>query len=120
MKPNPPLQPTVKRAPPKKDASIDYTYEVTVRNESNKNVAKVTWEYVFEDIDTGREVGRRRFESEESIGSGKIADLEKKSSIPPTGTINAKSKKNGDRYSERIEIESIEYADGTKWPAASK
>jgi hypothetical protein len=120
MQPNPPLQPPVKRLPPKKDRSMTYFYEVTVRNEDGKDVASVTWEYIFDDLDTGREVGRRRFESRESIGVRKTKDLVGKSSIPPTGTVNAKSKNNPDRYSEKVEIVRVEYADGTTWSAASK
>jgi hypothetical protein len=118
-----PPRPTVSPAKPRKDPSLTYFYEVTLRNENKKNVAAVTWEYVFEDRDTGREVGRRRFESRTSIGSGKTRDLEQRSSIPPTGTINAATSNktsNADRYSEKIVIVKIEYSDGSIWSAATK
>ena len=104
-------------------ASASYIYEVKLRNENKKDIAAVTWEYVFADLDTAREVGRRRFESRTPIGAGKTRNLTGRSAIPPTGTLDAASpskKKSStpDHYSEKIVIVTIEYTDGSKWSPA--
>jgi hypothetical protein len=114
-------RPTVKPIKPRKDPTMTYYYEVTLHNGGKKVISSVTWEYVFKDADTGRELGRRRFENRTSIGAGKTKNIEKKSTLSPTGTINAAATNNTNKesYSEKIIIVSVEYADGSKWQAPS-
>ena len=83
-------------------ASIAYVYEVKFKNTGVKEIRTLTWEYVFFDPATNREVGRRRFVSQVRISPGKTKPVVENSSSPPTGSIDAAKagKKSQDRYSE--------------------
>jgi len=101
--------------------SVTYIYEVKIRNTGEKDVRTLTWDYVFFDPVAEREVGRRRFVSEVRIGPGKTRNVVVRSSSSPTGTIDvAKAgKKSQELYSEQVIIQSVGYADGSVWKAAS-
>ena len=103
---------------PKREATARYLYEITVQNNSGKDVSGFTWEYVFLSTADGKEVGRRRFESKERIATGKMRKLAVRSAIPPTGTIDVSksAKKSPEKYTEQIVIVHVDYSDGTKWP----
>ncbi len=118
--------PTHERPPvPKPDTtprvSIEFIYELKVKNTGKKGIRTLTWDYVFFEPGTEREVGRRRFSSKVGIRPGKTRHLVMYSRFPPTGTIDASKdgKLTRDLYSEQIVIQSIEYADGSVWQAAS-
>lgn len=102
--------------------SVAYIYEAKIRNTGEKEIRKLTWDYVFFDPDTQREVGRQRFESEVRIGPGKTRNVVVRSSSSPTGTIDAAKaeKKPRNLYSEQVIVQSIGYADGSIWQAPSK
>ncbi len=117
----PTLPPAPKLSKREHGVSVAYLYEVKFKNTAAKEIRTLTWEYVFFDPGTNREVGRRRFVSKASIGPGKTKTVVERSSSPPTGAIDAAkaSKKSQDRYSEQVMIQSISYADGSEWKAAS-
>ena len=102
--------------------SVAYIYEVKFSNTGPKGIRTITWEYVFLDPGTKREVGRRRFVSDVSIGRGKTQNVVMRSALSPTGTIavTKAGKKSRDQYSEQVMIKSVEYADGSVWQAISK
>ncbi|MGI8786375.1 MAG: hypothetical protein ACR2HG_01255 [Pyrinomonadaceae bacterium] len=104
------------------DAWTSYVYEVKLKNSGGKEIRSVTWEYVFFEAGTQKEVGRRQFETKVSIDPGKTKTLIAHSSSPPTETVNvAKAdKKMRDQYAEQIAVQSIEYADGSVWKSAAK
>jgi hypothetical protein len=118
-----PPQPTPEFDPPAKasERSADYVYEVTFRNSGTKDISAISWEYVFLAPDSEKEVGRRHFESKETIRAGKIKNLVTHSAVPPTGTIDAAKAgaKSPEKYAEKIVIISVDYADGSKWMAAT-
>ena len=109
-------EPELRSDLPKREATARYLYEITVQNISGKDVSGFTWEYVF--LSSGKEVGRRRFESKERIATGKMRKLAVRSAIPPTGTIDVSksAKKSPEKYTEQIVIVHVDYSDGTKWP----
>lgn len=102
--------------------TIAYVYEMTVRNDGEKPIRALTWNYLFFEPGTERVVGRRRFVSRVSIGPGKTRNVVFRSASSPTGTIDATKtgKKPRDQYAEQVVIESVEYTDGTVWQIASK
>lgn len=102
--------------------SVTYIYEVKVRNTGEKSIRTLTWEYLFFEPGTEREVGRRRFVSRVSIPRGRTRTLIMRSAMPPTGSVDATKagKKSRDQYSEQIVIQSVVYADGSVWHSASK
>jgi hypothetical protein len=116
----PPEMPRARvRAPERDDAkpSTIYLYEAKVRNDGEKAIRALVWDYVFFEPGTQQEVGRRRFISRVSVRPGKITSLVARTTIPPTGAIDATKvdKKAHEQYLERVVIESIEYADGSIW-----
>lgn len=104
-----------------REISVAYIYEVKIRNTGEKETRTFSWDYVFFDPATEREVGRRRFVSEVRIGPGKTRNVVVRSPSSPTGTIDAAkaSKQSHDLYSEKVIIQSVTYADGSVWKAAS-
>ncbi len=96
---------------------VTYIYEVKFRNSGKKSISKLAWEYVFFEPGTEQEVGRRRFESRINIGPGKTRTLAIRSTLSPTGIVDAMKADNKSReqYTEKIEIRSVEFADGSMW-----
>jgi hypothetical protein len=120
----PTLPPRVRVPAPETGARglwVTYVYEVKVRNTGEKQIRTLTWEYVFFEPGTEREVGRRRFVSKVSISPGRTRNVVMRSASSPTGTIDARKagKKSRDHYSEQVVIQSVRYADGSIWQAAS-
>lgn len=101
--------------------SVTYVYEVKISNTGEKRIRTLTWEYVFFEPGTELEVGRRRFVSRVSIGPGRTGNVVMRSTSPPTGTFDAAKagKKSSDQYAEQVVIQSVVYADGSVWQAAS-
>jgi hypothetical protein len=102
--------------------SAVYIYRAKVKNTGGKTVRKITWDYVFFDAETKQEVGRRQFVSEVKIGAGKTGDLLARSVSPPTGSVNVAPAGATGRanYSEEVIIKSIEFVDGSLWPATGQ
>ena len=99
------------------DSPDIYTYKLKVKNNGNKQIKLLIWDYVFYESGTSNEVGRIQFEYAINIGSGKTKDLAISTEIAPSKTINIKAtgKKLRDQYSDQIIIQSIEYSDGSVW-----
>ncbi|MBA4122260.1 MAG: hypothetical protein H0X72_07335 [Acidobacteria bacterium] len=116
--------------PPRKNTSeravsnyvTRYIYELKIKNNGEKTIRAILWEYVFFEPGTEAIVGQRQFISKVSISPGKTKNIVAHSASPPTETIDAT--KAGDKsrelYSEQIVIQSIEYEDGSLWKANSK
>jgi hypothetical protein len=120
----PPVAPPVPVRAPETGARgpvVTYVYEVKVSNTGEKGIRTLTWDYVFLEPGTEREVGRRRFVSKVRISPGSTRNVVMRSTSPPTGTINAMmtGKKLQDQYAEQVVMKSVRYADGSVWQAAS-
>ena len=98
-----------------------YIYELKVRNTGRQEIRTLTWEYVFFEPGTTREVGRLQFVSKVSMKPGATKSLVVRSKDSPTGTLEASKagKKPSEQYSEQIVIRSIVYADGSVWSLPS-
>jgi hypothetical protein len=120
----PPIKPPVRLPGKIKDGppSANYVYEVKIKNTGEKSIKTLTLGYVFFDLTTKQEVGRRHFVSNQGLSAGKTKNLVFRSAAPPTGTINANDsgKKSRDQYIEQVIIQSLEYADGSSWQAPLK
>lgn len=99
------------------DTWVLYTYEAKVRNDGQKDIQSLIWDYVFYEKGTEKEVGRLRFKSKAGIAPGKIKNLVIHSLSPPTDSIDAKivAKQAREEYTERIVIQQIQYEDGSVW-----
>jgi hypothetical protein len=94
-----------------------FLYKVTLKNASVKSIKSVDWDYVFLDANTGNEINRQQFTSEEKIGPGKTSELKVLLNRSPTRTISADALNNKERegLSEQVVIVRVEYADGSVW-----
>lgn len=95
--------------------TVTYIYELKVTNTGQKTIQSLNWEYVFSELGTERELGRRRFETKISISPGKTKNLMMRSPFPPTGAVSAREEK----YSEKVVVQSVSYSDGTAWQSSS-
>lgn len=105
-----------------RDPWTSYVYEVKFKNNGQKAIRTITWEYVFSEPETKQELGRRQFISKANIDPGKTKTLISNSGAPPTDTINAAraDKKLRDQFAEQIVIQKIEYVDGSIWQPEPK
>lgn len=94
-----------------------YIYELKIRNGGQKSIRSVSWDYVFLELGTETEIGRRRFVSKVNIKPGKTTKVIELSGTSPTGTVDARKvgKKPQEQYSEQIVIKKVEFADGSVW-----
>lgn len=69
-------------------ARYGFVYKTSVQNNQSTAIASIDWDYVFFDLETGTEISRREFASEEKIAPGKEKELKFFIPHPPTKTIS--------------------------------
>lgn len=99
-----------------------FSYKVSFQNKGSKEITAIDWDYVFFDLITQDELGRREFVSEQKIAPGKTKELKFFIAAPPARRISVQAldKHERDGLGERIELVRIQYADGTFWQATSR
>lgn len=104
----------IHKVPP---ARYGFSYKVSFQNKGSKEITAIDWDYVFYDLISETELGRREFGSEQKIAPGKTKEVKFFVSSPPVRRISVQSldKNERDGLGERIELVRIEYADGTAW-----
>jgi len=102
-----------KKGPPR----YAFIYKATVENISGKTIKEIDWDYVFFDVATGQELGRREFTGVEKIVPGKSKELSFTVPSPPTRLISVYSLNNKERdgLREQVIIVRVLYADGSVW-----
>lgn len=98
-------------------ARYRFLYRVSLKNTGTKTVKAVHWDYVFFDVESQNELGRRQFTSEEKIDSGKTAEFRFLIPAPPTQTISVTALNSKERtgLGEKIIVVGVEYSDGSVW-----
>jgi hypothetical protein len=106
----------------KRDPFTTYLYKAKVTNKDTKTILAIEWDYVFYDEATKKEVGRHPLKNTVKIQPGKSAELSRRTGTPPTTVVDVHKtgKKFKEQYAERIEIQRIEYADGSVWQRPAK
>ena len=101
------------KSPPK----YYFIYKTKLKNNSTSAITQIDWDYVFLERGTENELGRQQFTSDEQIGPGKTKELTVTLTSPPTKTVSVTSLnlEEHDRFSERIELIRVQYADGRVW-----
>lgn len=100
------------------DLPLDgYRYNVTLRNDCDKVIKSVDWDYVFIDPVTQKEAARHQFTSDETIKPGKSREVSVLYLIPPVKTVNVKmlDRKSPLRFEERVVVARILFSDGSVW-----
>jgi hypothetical protein len=101
--------------------AVEYVYEAKFSNSGAKAIKALVWEYVLTDPETQREVGKHSFTSQVNIRPGKSERLVGRSPSPPAQVVNVMKahKKVRGQYTESVNVQRIEYADGTVWQAGT-
>jgi hypothetical protein len=96
-----------------------FIYKTKVKNNSTSAIVQIDWDYIFYERDTENEMGRQQFTSDEQIAPGKTKELTVQMTSPPTKTVSVTSLnlEERDRFSEKIVLVSVKYADGRVWNA---
>lgn len=94
-----------------------FIYKTKFKNNHTSAITQIDWDYVFYERGTENEAGRQQFTSDEQIGPGKSKELVVRITSPPTRTISVTSLnlEERDRFSEKIVLVRVQYADGHVW-----
>ena len=94
-----------------------YRYVVKLRNNGNKVIKSIDWDYLFLDPDNNAVVSRHQFTSDDTIKPGKSKEISVLYLIPPVQTVSAKmlSKKKLANFKEQVVLMRIQYSDGSVW-----
>jgi hypothetical protein len=94
-----------------------YVYKAKVTNNDTKAIRAIEWDYVFYDPATEKEVKRHALKNTVKLQPGKSVELARRTASPPTTVVDVQKtgKKFKEQYAERVEIQRIEYADGSVW-----
>ncbi|HKG62053.1 MAG TPA: hypothetical protein VKB05_20005 [Pyrinomonadaceae bacterium] len=96
-----------------------FIYKTKIKNNHTAAITQIDWDYVFYERDTENELGRQQFTSDEQVGPGKIKELTVSITSPPTRTVSVTSLnlEERDRFTEKIILVRVQYADGRVWQA---
>jgi hypothetical protein len=94
-----------------------YRYKVTIRNDGDKTIKSIDWDYYFVDLLTNQELARHQFTSDETIKPGKSKEISVLYLKPPVKTVDAHSlrKKEGESFAGRVVIARLQFSDGSVW-----
>ena len=94
-----------------------FTFQTRVRNESQKIIEIVFWEYQFAEAANPGNLARRQFLCGVDIRPGKEKDLEGFSLSGPDDVVSVETlqDKKGQEYLDRVVINRVEYSDGSIW-----
>ena len=96
-----------------------FIYKAKLKNNHTAAITQIDWDHVFYERGTENEAGRQEFTSEEQIAPGKTRELTVTTTTPPTRTVSVTSLnlEERDRFSEKIVLLRVKYADGRVWQA---
>ncbi len=98
---------------PNYDAKVGYLYSANVRNDNERTVVAVFWEYRFTEVATPSNVTSRHFLCGVKIKPGGTRELAASSMLGPSNTISVKSLENTAEklFGEKVIINRIEFSD---------
>jgi hypothetical protein len=97
--------------------TVNYVVRARIKNTGDKTIREIGWEYLLFDPTTEIELGRYFHSMKIHLGIGKTRNLTARSTRPPAGILQVSidGKEAGAKYSERVIINRIKYADGSVW-----
>lgn len=87
-----------------------YTAKAVLKNTGTKTIREVSWDYVFADSESGKEIRRFKIQSKQQLTPNESAALMKDIAIDPkedTRPLNSGK--------QSVEVIRIEYTDGSIW-----
>lgn len=102
-----------------KPSEYYFIYKAKLKNTASSAIVEIDWDHVFYERDTENELVRQQFTSDEQIGPGKTRELVVRNTSPPTHTVSVTSLnlEERKRFTEKISIIRVKYADGRVWRA---
>ncbi len=99
-----------------------FIYKAKIKNTHTAAITQIDWDHVFYERDTEVEEGRQEFTSDEQIEPGKTKELTVTVTTPPARTVSVTSLNLEERirFSEKIILVRVKYADGRVWQAPAK
>jgi hypothetical protein len=100
----------------------EFVYQMKLRNDGDKTIQSVEWDYLFIDVDTQQEVARHQFSSKQPVQPRKSKIITEFSPALPTKVISLKalSERSEHPFSEKVFIRRVTYTDGSSWkPSAN-
>jgi hypothetical protein len=98
----------------KAERTISYVFKymtkATLKNRGAKTIKAISWEYVFADPESGKEIKRFKIQSAQQIQPGATETLTKEIGLSPKE--NTRSLNSG---RQSVTITRIEYTDGSVW-----
>ncbi len=96
-----------------------FIYKARLKNNHTAAITQIDWDHVFYERDTENEVGRQEFTSDEQIPPGKTKELTVTVTSPPARTISitALNLEERERFTQKIVLLRVKYADGRVWQA---
>jgi hypothetical protein len=94
-----------------------FLYKVSLRNNTNKTIKAIDWDYVFFSSNTQSETGHLEFTSDAKIGPGKTKELTVMAHRPPARTVSIYELDRTERQGldGQVVIVRLEYTDGSIW-----
>ncbi len=94
-----------------------YRYKVTLRNDGQKTIKSIDWDYLFLDPVTQQEVSHHQFTSDDTIKPGKSKEISVLYLNPPVKIVNVRKpgNKGESLYKEQVLLARIQYSDGSVW-----
>src|ERR1700730_17255560 len=69
----------------------EFVYQMKLRNDGDKTIQSVEWDYLFIDVDTQQEVACHQFSSKQSVQPRKSKIITEFSPAPPTNVISLRA-----------------------------
>lgn len=94
-----------------------YRYKATLRNNGDKTIKSIDWDYYFVDPATNQELSRHQFTSDETIKPGKSKEVTVLYLKAPVKTVDARSLTKREKASMvgRVVIARLQFSDGSVW-----
>ena len=94
-----------------------YRYKVTLRNEGEKTIKSIDWDYYFVDPNTNQELSRHQFTSDETIKPGKSKEVSVLYLKAPVKTVDARSLKKSEKsaFTGQVVVARLLFSDGSVW-----
>src|SRR5581483_2715244 len=95
---------------------VYYVYSLKIRNDAEKQIEGIAWDYLFLDPNTGAELARHQFLSYAKTPPLHSATLQAQNRTPPIRVVRASAEKQAQtRPIERAEIQCVLFTDDTVW-----
>lgn len=94
-----------------------FMYSVEIKNDGNKSIKAVLWDYLIADSKTGEELGRHEFANLEKVGRNTVRTLTVRSRVSPTQVVTVQGSSSTEKSAvvERVIFRCVLYDDGTLW-----